>query len=352
MTNHRYVQALDKAQDALYIVTDGTLDVANSELVEMTGYPREELQNEKPTRLFHENDRKERSHRLQLLEEDSDTESVTWFCRFVTKHGTELPVELHYSVLASENEEDTEAGYIGRVRDVREQNQQEQKLDILNRALRHNIRNRMNIVVGNAVTLQEIDDPNYRTAAETIEEVGEEVINLSEKARKAQKYLDIPPDEQCQLELVEVTEQVIRKFDIKFADSTVSMDAPEHVLAIAPPSYEVALMELMENACVHHSSGHGPVEISMTLDDGTVTVRVRDECEPIPDDVVETVKRGEEQPLKHNDGLGLWIVKWMVDAVESDLQFGRRTDGTGNEVTLAFEALAVGEDAESHSDRE
>lgn len=337
MTRDNYLQALDQAQDALYVVTDGTLDAVNSELVEMTGYERDALEGTRPTQLFHENDHQERTHRLQFLRDESDRDTVSWFCRFMTSRGTELPVELQYTLLASDDG-DSE-GFVGRVSDVREQNQQEQKLDILNRALRHNIRNRINIVVGNAVTLQEIEDPNYRTAAETIEEVGEEVINLSEKARKAQKYLDIPPDKECQLELVGATEQVVRKFNIKFPKATLTTNFPESVLAVAPPSYEVAMMELMENACVHHPSGQGPVDVSITLEDGTVTVRVRDECVPIPDDNVETIMRGEEQPLQHNDGLGLWIVKWMVDTVEGELSFERRENGAGNEVTLAFEAL-------------
>lgn len=334
---HRYLQALDQASDALYIVTDDSIDAVNSKLTTLTGYEQSELVGESPTVLFHDDDIDERTHRLQLLRGDRKSDSVTWSCRFVTKNGTELPVELEYTLV--QGNDGTGGDIVVHAHDRREQNQQEQKLDILNRALRHNIRNQMNVIIGNAAVLQEIDDPSHRTAAEVIEEVGEKVINISEKARKAQKYLDIPPDEECKTDLSSTTELAVQKFDIKFPNASVTVTLPERTMALAPPSYEVALLELMENAVVHHPSGSGPVEVSIEQTDETIALRVRDECEPIADEVIETVYRGEEQPLKHNEGLGLWIVKWMTDTVEGDLAFRRRDDGMGNEVTIIFQSL-------------
>jgi two-component sensor histidine kinase len=64
-----------------------------------------------------------------------------------------------------------------------------------------------------------------------------------------------------------------------------------------------------------------------------------DECEPIPQEVIETINHGEEQPLRHNDGLGLWIVKWIADTVDGELSFSRREDTAGNRVTLRFQRL-------------
>lgn len=334
---HRYLQALDQVGDALYIVTGGSIDAVNSELTNLLGYERSELVGESPTTLFQNGNLDERTHRLQLLRGDTNADSVTWVGQFVTKNGTELPVELQYRLLQTEDNDGRD--FVVRARDTREQNQQEQKLDILNRALRHNIRNQMNVIISNAAVLKQRDDPSQRTAAETIEKVGEDVINLSEKARKAQEYLDIPADKECEIDLSSATELAVRKFDIKFPNATATVDLPERAMALAPPSYEVALLELMENAAVHHPGGSGPVEVVVERTGESITLHVRDECEPIEDEVIETVRRGEEQPLKHNEGLGLWIVKWMTDTVEGDLIFQRRDDGLGNQITVVFESL-------------
>jgi len=324
--------ALDQAQDGLYVVTDGTIRTANRQLLDLTGYDREELLGQSPTTFFHEEGREERKRRLALLREDAQRESVEWVCRFVSNGGTELPIRLKQTLV----ERDT---IVCRAADVRQVEQQEQKLNILTRALRHNIRNQMNLVVGHATTLQELDDPSYRTAAETIEDVGERVITIADKARKAQEHLDIPPDEDCRVELVEMATLVVEKVSIKHPQTTVTTEFPERALALAPPSSEVALMEVMENATIHHESGAGPVRVGIERDSETTAIHVEDECGPIPGEVIETIDRGEEQPLQHNDGLGLWIARWIADTVNGDLQFGRREDGTGNRVTLRFESL-------------
>lgn len=333
----RYVEALDAAGDALYIAgSDGSFEMVNEELLELTGYERATLLGANPCVLLHDDDIDGFDQHLQIVREDATADSDTLFVRIVTNHGTEVPVELELTALTVDGDYD---GHVTRVRDVRQQTQQEQKLNILNRALRHNIRNRMNLVVAHAATLQEVDDPNYRTAAETIESVGKEVINISDKARKAQDHLDIPPDQDCRADLVAMTDHVVDKFAIKYPDASITTTLPKRARALAPPSYEVALVELVENAIVHHPSGSGPVDIEIIADDGTVTVHVRDDCDPLPDGVVDTVQRGEEDPLKHNEGLGLWIVRWVVDSVRGELVFDRRDDDSGNDVMLRFDAL-------------
>lgn len=327
------LQALDQARNGLYIVSDGTLETVNQQLLELTGYDREELLGKPPERLYHEESIDERHRRLQLLRED-DRESVSWACRFVTKSGTELPIQLEQTLVEGATD-----AVIGRVRDVREEDRQEQKLEILTRALRHNIRNQMNLAVGHAETLQEIEQTDYRTAAEQIEEVGKRVISLADKARKAQQHLDVPPEEECRINLVDSAALVVDKFRIKQAQTTVETAFPERAPAVAPPSFEVALMELMENAATHHESGAGPVRVSIDREQGTTAIHVEDECEPVPPAVIDTIDRGEEQPLRHNDGLGLWIARWIADTVNGELVFSRLEDESGNRVTLRFESL-------------
>ncbi len=327
-------QALDQAEDALYVLENGQFETVNQPLLDMTGYQREELLGEPVTTVYHPDAVAERKRHAQFLRE-SDEDSIEWFCRFVSKSGAELPVRVEQTAVTEEDSD----GIVGRVEDIRQESQQEQKLDILTRALRHNIRNQMNLVVGHAATLQEIEDPNYRTAAEKVETVGKRVINLADKARKAHEHLDVPPEEDCRVELVEMATLVVEKFGIKQSASTVTTEFPDRAPALAPPSVDVALMELMENAAVHHSSSRGPVTVRIERDSERTAIHVEDECDPIQDEVVEILDRGEEQPLRHNEGLGLWIARWITDIVNGDLTFARREDDTGNRVSLEFETL-------------
>lgn len=306
-----YESLLEMSTDPLYAVADGTVTVVNEALVDLTGYERAALVGIDVGTLVHEESLPEWQHQTELLQRSGDTQSERLSGRLVSKSGSEIPVECQLSLLDDGTESEL---IVGRVRDLREEKQQEKKLEVLNRALRHNIRNEMNLVVGKASRLQQIDDEGYRTAAAKIEEVGKRVINLSEKARRAQEHITIPADEECRLELVEATEHVITTF-------------------------EIAIQELLENAVIHHTAGNGSVLVEIDGDDQTVEIRIKDECEPIPDQIQQTLNKASEEPLQHNDGLGLWIVNWTVETVDGELTFGSRSDDSGNVVTITFDTI-------------
>jgi K+-sensing histidine kinase KdpD len=69
---------------------------------------------------------------------------------------------------------------------------------------------------------------------------------------------------------------------------------------------------------------------------------VIDECDPISSETTAALKNGNENPLQHAEGLGLWIAQWIVDAVGAALQFERRPNGEGNVVTLVFDRISSG----------
>lgn len=326
---------LETATDPLWAIDgEGTFTAINRAFLELTGYTRAELLGTDPAVLFRD-DGEEWTYRIRLLEDGEPGATEEWSGRLWTKNGAEVPVG--WSCRASET--DDGRVIVGRVEDRRETRQQDRKLNVLNRVLRHNIRNQVNVVLGKASLLQEIDDEGYRTAAEKIEEMSEEIINISDKARRAQQHIDVPVDAECRIDLVEPTEQAVRTFGIKEPTATVRSDLPPTAPARAPPSVDIAIQELLENAVVHNPAPEPSATVTIDVDGAWTRLRVVDECDPIPAEVRETIGRGSEQPLHHNDGLGLWIVKWITESVDGDLSFGRRDDDEGNVVTLSFETL-------------
>jgi len=303
----------------------------NEAFLSLTGYEREQLLGRDPSTLIHEADRAEWTQRLEVLARESPPAAERWVSRLVSQYGTAIPVEWQV--------QSADEVLVGRATDEREDEHQKRKLEVLNRALRHNIRNQMNIVIGKATTLQDVEDEGYRTAAAQIEEIGKNVVNISDKARRAQEHVEIPPDEECQIEIIDAIESVVTQFAISYPGASVTTTLPEGATARAPPSFDVALSELLENAVVHHHGDGGAIEVACRTDEQWVHVEVRDECEPVPPQVRETIHRGTEQPLHHNDGLGLWIVRWVVDAVDGELAFDRRSDPPGNVVRLSFERI-------------
>ena len=340
---------LETATDPLWAL-DGTgvFAAANRAFLELTGYTRAELLGASPTVLFRD-DGVEFQHRVRLLETGEPGPTEQWSGRLWTKNGTEVPVvwECRATEVGEEGEPaggdgpaaDDGTAIVGRVEDLREGRQQDRKLNVLNRVLRHNIRNQVNVVFGKASLLQETDDESHRTAARKIEEISEEIINISDKARRAQQHIDVPVDAECRIDLVEPTEQAVRSFEIAEPSADIRTDLPVRAPARASPSVDIAIEELLENAVVHSSAEKPRVTVTIDADGRRTNLHIEDRCEPIPTEVRETIGRGSEQPLHHNDGLGLWIAKWITESVDGDLSFARRADDSGNVVTLSFETL-------------
>ncbi len=332
-----YRQLVENATDALFAV-DGTgaFEIVNGEFLELVAYDRETLVGMPVTEILADDEIAGWEQRVNLLQAGEMSETDTWSARVVTAHGTDVTVDFQLSALGDSGERE---GVVGIARDTRKRKRREQRLNVLNRALRHNIRNRMNLILGHAETLQEVDDEGYRAAAEQVEQVGEEVINISNKARKAHKHLGPEPEDDTRIDVAETTEHVVTKFSISYPKASVETDLPDSARARAPPSFEVALVELLENAVVHHPSGNGPASVVVEPGDQQVAVHVDDECDPIPEAVVDTIHAGEERPLHHNEGIGLWIVEWVVETADGRLIFDRRPDAEGNRVTLVFDAV-------------
>ena len=80
-------------------------------------------------------------------------------------------------------------GLILTARDVTDQHHFEQRRQVMNRILRHDLRNDMNVVVGHAEMLSDHDDRTVSSHAETIRKKALSLVNLGDKVRTIDKQL-------------------------------------------------------------------------------------------------------------------------------------------------------------------
>ena len=200
------------------------------------------------------------------------------------------------------------------LKDVTDRAIRRERLEVLNRILRHNLRNDITVIHGSAKLLADsIDDPTLGEHAQSIVGKSRGLTELSETAYEVEQLLasaereasDVLLDDLVRDVFTTVPEEVSRERDI-----------PTGLVASASRDLlRVAIVELVENAVKHNDTDAPfvPVRARYDPDDSyPVTLRVADNGPGIPDDEREAVLEGDETPLRHGSGLGLWLVRWTV----------------------------------------
>ena len=230
---------------------------------------------------------------------------------------------------------DTHVGYTLVFQDITEEVRREQRLQVLNRVLRHNLRNDMSVVQGNvAVARDAVDDDAVTTRLDAATDRASELVATSEKARDIADLIGgdtevVPVDARV------LCETVAAEFRDRYPSATVTVTGEDAVRVHSSPRTLRTLLEnLVENAIEH--GGDAP---TVTLrveraDAGTVRLAVSDDGPGIPEAELETIRAGQETELQHTSGLGLWVVTWGATLLGAEVDFDAGPGGTT--VTIAL----------------
>jgi PAS domain S-box-containing protein len=233
--------------------------------------------------------------------------------------GSTYPQEL--SVTAVED------GFVWVSRDVTDREERDQRLGVLNRVLRHDTRNALNVVLGRANRLadrlgEDEDVASVRKAAEGL-------LETSEKARRLEDALDRnaavsePVDELVHAEVAAVRD------DYPEAEFAVSVSRSD----LVDERLRLAVHELLRNAVEHSSTSPGsqahqdavehgdttPPRVSVSVSADPLMVRVTDDGPGIPEHERRALSGVEETALRHGSGVGLWLVYWVVSQTGGDV---------------------------------
>lgn len=220
------------------------------------------------------------------------------------------------------------------LRDVTVRREYEQRLEVANRLLRHNLRNDTAKLIGWADQIQALtEDEDVATLGDRIETVAWELSNLGEKAQYLESALE-SDGTLTNVHLTGVLEDIVADLQTKWPAAEISMEVPETVYVQAQDRelLEVACRNVIENSIKHNDADTPYVRLRVACveeaDAGDETetgerivLEVADNGPGIPDIERETIQRGTETSLKHGSGLGLWITSWIVAGAGGELSF-------------------------------
>ena len=251
-------------------------------------------------------------------------------------------------------------GWVGVVVDIDEQKRSEEALRITDRrkdtflaVLAHELRNPLAPMRNSLEILKRSPDSNAtpnQQARMTMER------QLSHMVRLVDDLLDLSRINSDKLELqrqpVTLTEVVSQAVEtvrplIAKAGHQLSIDLPTDPLQLNADTVRLsqAFSNLLNNACKYTDPG-GHISLSAISENGNVVVAIRDDGVGIPEDlspkIFEMFTQADQSSERHQGGLGigLALVKRLVEMHEGEVTVGTNPTGQGSEFRVKLPLLA------------
>lgn len=202
---------------------------------------------------------------------------------------------------------------------------QQQRLEVLNRVLRHNIRTETNLILGFAEGLAGESAKRVKKHALRIEEFGDkgrEAIDLFDQARGESEPRNLGTIIQDSISAVG-NEHPDLEISYRGIGSTVYVES----------LIDTVIKNIIENATKHNSNSDPKIWVIASETGEEIEINIADNGPGIDEYELSVLAEGSETDLKHGSGFGLWIIKWGVDLANGAVSFRNRSP-FGTVVTL------------------
>ena len=334
-----FQKAVEQAGHGI-VITDrqGTIEYVNPAYERDTGYTRTEAVGRNP-RLV-----KSGKHDAQFYEKLWETicSGEVWEHELINRRKSG---ELYHvdQTIAPIRDDGEITHFVGIESDITDQRLREQRLSVLNRVLRHNIRNGMNVIQGNTTRLRDATDDDEREASlAAIEDQAGELLKISDNAASVRDLFQRDRHPDTTYDIGAMLSRLATDFETQYPDADITVTASTAVSAQADERLETAIRKAVANAVTHTDRPTPEVTVSATSVDGPDTadwidIAVADNGPGIPPRERPMIERDVETQLVHGTGLELWHIYWVAKSFGGEM---RITDNEprGSVVTLRIPA--------------
>jgi len=211
--------------------------------------------------------------------------------------------------------------------DITERKQRDQRLQVLTRVLRHNLRNDLSVLLGYAELLRDElselaeQDVSESTVSGSLVDAANalcdgiyRVADLTEETRQVQKTLANASEGPGYEPVNKTARRICDSYRENYPAAEFEIAVPDSLSARTDSRIELALTQLIENA-LEHGTDEPQVRIEAATEDGTLVLAVADNGPRIPAFEWDVLTgQVEITQLSHGSGLGLWAVKWVAES--------------------------------------
>ena len=324
---------IEHGNDVILVVeNDGTIRYGSDSTDHILGY--DSLQGESIFTLLHPDDISTVRETVKLFETTDNATVSSFDIRFRRADESWAWVE----ATLSHDPTSPIGGYVLNGRDLTTQKESRQQAMVLNRILRHNLRNGLTVIMGHAQEFADSDDPALAESAEKLLSKATELQTQASYAKEMTDILESTHYTQRPHNVSALVEASVTELSETYPDVDFIVDLPDRLCVMAAPKLGLAIEHVVRNAAEHNDAVDPQVEITVRTPDSeseAVELTVADNGPGIPTDEQEVLLEGEETPLKHGSGLGLWIVNWIITRTGGRIKF-ERNEPRGSRGTLVL----------------
>jgi PAS domain S-box-containing protein len=256
-----------------------------------------------------------------------------------SRDGSRVEVEVYARPLY---ENGALTGVVGTVVDISERTRRMQQLEVLHRALRHNLRNQLTVVRGRAEQIATAEAADAATdseaAARKIVRSSERFIGLCEQAGQIRKSLDAELRERRAVGVESVVTAVSDVVGERLPTSSLTVSEYPEGVAVPGPT-ELAVRRLLRRVCEHVDDPS--LRVAVQTHRRHVVISLSADEQLLPDGDRPLINEGRETALEHGNDLAVAHAALMLQSVGGDLSM-TETDAS-NALLVEVPQTTVGE---------
>lgn len=324
----RHQNVIQAVDDGVYALDEeGHFELVNDAMSELTGYDTEALLGEHTSHIKSDAvvERAESVVRSMVFNEREENEA-TLELEIQRDDDSEFPAEDHMTLLWDDDGERFE-GTAGIIRNITERKAREQELqttnkqlEVLNRILRHDIQNDVQVIEAWARKLQSELPETYQDEVQRIVRTNESIKELTQNGRELIQSFTQEETETEPVRLDNVIEGELNSARSRYSDAEFTVDGPLPVTVVSANGTLSSVVRNLLNNAVQHNRDQAVVTIRVEQDGDAVRLLVIDNGPGVPDDQNEEIfGKGERGLESDGTGIGLYLVNQLVQSYGGDV---------------------------------
>jgi PAS domain S-box-containing protein len=313
-------EAVENAGRMIYWMdSDGTVEYVNPAFETQTKCDGSELVGEQTLPLAG----KAQSEPLADDMLDTLARGETWRAEFGIRRGDGERRTIDQIVKPVYSDGETER-FVGVAGDITSKKRRKQQLSVLQRILRHDLRNNLNVILLSVqLAMREATNDAVGRKLEGAQQTIHETLSLSRDIKRFERAFGDGEMENSVVDIVEIARRQLATLRDERTDVDISVELSGPARVVTNDLVERAVRNVLRNAVEHNDSETPRVTVGLSRrpERGEVELRVADNGPGIPDETVEVLNAEREDQVDHLSGFGLWAVRWVLTLSGGRLEF-------------------------------